>query len=264
MVTRTFDGEPRRPDGLRVVGHRGAAGLAPENTLASFAKAVALGVDGVELDVHLTLDGHLAVIHDERVDRTTDGSGAVAAMKLDALRRLDAGGGTRIPTLAEVLDAVPAAVAVHVELKGTGTAAPLARCIGGLDRPVLVSSFDHAELARFHALCPRIRCAPLFAHWRPGALATARALDAWSVNLSDRIATMGNVAALRQADYACLVYTVNEPGRARELRGLGVAGVFTDHPDRLLGDAGDAQELTSRRTGRTVRPPGACRHSTDA
>lgn len=241
MVTRTsrrqavdFGGEPRREDGLRVIGHRGAAGLRPENTLASFAHAVALGVDGIELDVHLTADGHLAVIHDERVDRTTDGTGKVADFTLDALRQLDAGGGERIPTLAEVLTAVPLAVAVNVELKGAGTAIPVAHCIGTLDRPLLVSSFDHAELARFHALCPGVACAPLFGRWRRDALTTARALGAWSVHLADRIASAENVAAVRQAGRECLVYTVNDAGRAKALRRLGVAGVFSDYPDRLL------------------------------
>ena len=241
MVTRTFrrqavdfDGEPRREDGLRVIGHRGAAGLRPENTLASFTHAVALGVDGVELDVHLTADGHLAVIHDERVDRTTDGRGKVADLTLDALRRLNAGGGERVPTLAEVLTAVPETVAVNVELKGAGTAAPVARSVGDLDRPVLASSFDHAELARFHALCPDVACAPLVGRWRRDALTTAHALGAWSVHLADRIASAENVAAIRQAGCACLVYTVNDAGRAKALRRLGVAGVFSDYPDRLL------------------------------
>lgn len=226
--------KPQRDDGLWVIGHRGAAGLAPENTLASFSQAVRLGVDAVELDVHRSADGHLVVMHDERVDRTTNGKGEVGATTLAALRRLDAGGGERIPTLDEVLEAVPTRIAVNIELKGSGTAAPVARAVAGCTRPLLVSAFDHAELARFHSLCPAIPCAPLLAKWRYGVLDTARTLDAWSVNLADRIADTATVNAIRESGCLCLVYTVNDAQRAAALRAMGVAGVFSDLPDRLL------------------------------
>ena len=226
--------KPQRDDGLWVIGHRGAAGLAPENTLASFSQAVHLGVDAVELDVHRSADGHLVVLHDERVDRTTNGKGQVAATTLAALRRLDAGGGERIPTLDEVLEALPARIAVNIELKGRGTAAPVARTVTGRRRPLLVSAFDHAELARFHGLCPAIPCAPLLAQWRRGVLDTARTLGAWSVNLANRIADTATVSAVRESRCLCLVYTVNDAERAAALRTMGVAGVFSDFPDRLL------------------------------
>ena len=226
--------ESTRDDGLWVIGHRGAAGLAPENTLASFSHAVRLGVDAVELDVHLSADGRLVVIHDAGVERTTNGSGKVAATTFAALRRLDAGDGERIPTLDEVLEAVPARVAVNIELKGRGTAAPVARAVADRNRTLLVSAFDHGELARFRDLCPDIPCAPLLAEWRPGVLGTARALDAWSVNLADRIADKPTVSAVRESGRLCLVYTVNDAERAAALHAMGVAGVFSDFPDRLL------------------------------
>ena len=180
--------DPRRGDGLWVIGHRGAAGLAPENTLASFAHAVGLGVDAVELDVHLSADGHLVVIHDERIDRTTNGNGKVADAPLAALRMLDAGAGERVPTLDEVLEAVPRHIAINIELKGPGTAAPVARAVAAYKRPLLVSAFDHSELARFHSLRPSIPCAPLLGRWRHAVLDTARTLGAWSINLADRVA----------------------------------------------------------------------------
>ncbi len=248
MLTRTplF---PPTPAGWCIVGHRGAAALEPENTLAGFARAVALAVDAVELDVHL-VDGELVVIHDDTVDRTTDGTGAVAELSLAELRALDAGDGQTIPLLNDVLADVPANVGINVELKGDGTARPTAERLGGLDRPLLVSSFDHAELRRFHAACPHIPCAPLFSRWRspqPGGargasprwmspLATAARLDATSINISDRIATADRVAAIRERGFACMVYTVNDPERARELRGFGASGVFTDCPDRVCRD----------------------------
>ena len=215
-----------------LIGHRGAAGLAPENTLASFAKAVALGVDGVELDVRLVED-ELVVIHDERVDRTTDGSGLVGELSLAQLRRLDAGAGERIPTLTEVLAAVPSRCLVNVELKGAGTAAPVARTLGGQRRPLLVSSFDHGELAQFHALCPDVPCAPLIGRWQAGLERVAKSLDASAVNLADRLASAERVAKIASWGCRSLVYTVNDAQRAQRLKGMGVAGVFTDYPDRL-------------------------------
>ncbi|MCY3811926.1 MAG: glycerophosphodiester phosphodiesterase family protein [Gammaproteobacteria bacterium] len=229
--------KPQRYDGLWVIGHRGAAGLAPENTLASFSQAVRLGVDAVELDVHLSADERLLVIHDADVERTTNGRGKVATTTFAALRRLDAGDGERIPTLDEVLEAVPTRIAVNIELKGRGTAAPVARAVTGCTRPLLVSAFDHAELARFRDLCPDIPCAPLLAEWRRGVLDTARALDAWSVNLADGIAGTATVNAVRESGRLCLVYTVNDAERAAALRAMGVAGVFGDFPDRLLKPA---------------------------
>ena len=102
------------------LGHRGAAGVQPENTLKGFRYALNLGIDAVECDVHLTRDDHLVVIHDDTVDRTTNGSGAVRNMRLAQLRRLDAGQGERIPTLDEVLDLVIGRAKLFCELKGEG------------------------------------------------------------------------------------------------------------------------------------------------
>src|SRR5215212_6994015 len=98
-----------------VVGHRGAAALEPENTLRAFRRGIELGCDYLECDVHLTRDGRLAVIHDETVDRTTDGHGPVAGLTLDALRQLDAGLGERVPTLEEVLAEVRGRAGVLIE-----------------------------------------------------------------------------------------------------------------------------------------------------
>ena len=233
MLTRTplF---PPPPAGWCIVGHRGAAGLEPENTLASFARAVALAVDAVELDVQV-VEGELVVIHDDTVDRTTNGVGAVAERKLAELRRLDAGGGQTIPLLTEVLAAVPANVGINVELKGADTALPTAERVRKETRPLLVSSFDHAELRRFHATCPQVPCAPLFGRWRR-VLATADEVNATCVNIADRIATPDRIAAIREHGFGCLVYTVNDPERARTLRGFGASGVFTDFPDRVCRD----------------------------
>ncbi len=107
---------------ITVTGHRGAKGIVPENTLASFMKAMELGCEAVELDVHICKGGQLVVIHDETVDRTTNGKGFVADMSLEELKELDAGEGNRIPTLDEVFETVrPSSLVVQIELKGEGT-----------------------------------------------------------------------------------------------------------------------------------------------
>ena len=225
--------------GLLIIGHRGAAGHAPENTLAGFASAVALGVDGVELDVQMA-GSEVVVLHDKTLDRTTDGTGPITAMSFDELRGLDAGEGQRIPTLVEVFDVVPRGLLLNVELKGPGTAEPVSRLVRGRATDaapatvptVLVSSFDHQELARFHRICPDVPCAPLAGSWTRRIGETAASLDAWSINLADRAATAGRVATIRGWGRRCLVYTVNDPTRACQLRDIGVTGVFTDYPDR--------------------------------
>lgn len=222
-----------------LIGHRGAPGHAPENTLASFRAAVALGVDGIELDVRL-VGGRLIVMHDERLEKTTNGRGRVADASFADLRRLDAGNGERVPTLDEVLDLVPSGLLVNVEMKAAGTADVVARRLDGEQRPLLVSSFDHNELARFHALLPSVPCAPLARYWRPGLRRIVDAVGASHLNLADRAVTPARLDAARSWGVGCLIFTVNEAARAAQLRDWGAAGVFTDFPDRLAAMSAQA------------------------
>jgi glycerophosphoryl diester phosphodiesterase len=223
-------------DSTRIVsGHRGAAGLAPENTLASFQAAAELGVHAVELDVQWHA-GALWVVHDATLDRTTDARGALIDFSYAQLRAVDAGNGARIPLLGEVMDALPPAVGINIELKGSGTAQPVARAVGDFaDRDLLVSSFDHTELARFarldHCGC---RIAPLWDRWRRKMWDVARELGAWSVNLNWRLATDARLARASAEGYRVCVYTVNDTRHARALFAAGVTGIFTDRPDLLM------------------------------
>lgn len=153
------------PRARPVIGHRGAAGLAPENTLESFREAMTLGAEVLELDVHLTADGHVVVMHDPKVDRTTDGRGPIAAMTLAQLRALDAGArfsrdggrtrpwagrGVRVPTLEALLEEFPR-VPLMIDAKVHAVAAPLARVLArhGAQRRALVGSFHARNLAPF-------------------------------------------------------------------------------------------------------------------
>lgn len=224
-------------DPVVVIGHRGAAGLAPENTLPSFRRAWACGVSAVELDVQL-VGGRLLVIHDERVERTTNGTGAVAELGLSELRALDAGNGAPIPFLEEVLSEVPSGTGVNIELKGPGTAEPVAELLDSTpNQEVLVSAFDHAELRRFHRRAPDRPVAPLFHRWRLGVWQTAAHFDAWSVNFSQRIATRERLARARRRGLRVLVYTINDLEEAQRLISWGATGVFTDYPDRINREA---------------------------
>ncbi len=223
------------------VGHRGASGIFAGNTLAAFAGALEQGADMVELDVHLSLDSQLVVIHDNTVDRTTGGTGEVGAMTLAGLQKLDAGGGEKIPSLGEVLLLLGSRCGVNVELKGPGTAAPVAgllsRFVRGKGIPwdnFLVSSFDHARLAELKEIEPRIRRAPLFGEDLPeDFIAIAHGLGAWSVNLNKQSVTADLVDRCHREGLRVHVYTVNNPDEIARLKELGVDGIIGDYPDRL-------------------------------
>lgn len=216
-----------------IIGHRGAAGLEPENTLRSFARALKIGVDAIELDVYC-VDGRLVVIHDDTLERTTNGRGEVMATSYDALRRLDAGAGERIPTLDEVLELAADKVTVNVELKGKGTAVPVAACAEAHPTAdILVSSFDHHELERFRAVAPGARVAPLFHKASSRMFQIAESLRAWSINVSVQLANAERLRSIADNGYRSLVYTVNDPVVAKRLRADGAGGIFTDFPDRM-------------------------------
>jgi len=217
-----------------IIGHRGAAKLAPENTLSSFQRAVDLGVDGVEFDLYAH-SGELIVIHDDRLERTTNGRGLISDLAFDELRLLDAGDGQQIPLLQEVVDQLPAKIALNLELKGPGTAAPVAAWLAN-DPPraaVLVSSFNHAELRQFRALDPHTAVAPLFHKPHADMLAIGEELAASAINLSTRLASAQRLGQIREAGFGALVYTVNSLRRAQRLLRDGATGVFTDRPDRI-------------------------------
>jgi len=216
-----------------IIGHRGAAGLEPENTLPSFIRAVSLGVDAVELDVHVC-DNRLCVIHDSELTRTTNGSGRVSERTLRELRQLDAGNGAQIPFLEEVFDVIPEHIGINVELKGPGTAAPLAEFLRRYPaRDVLVSSFRHDELAQFFDLAPDAPIAPLFDRWHGDPIAVARSFRSRFVNISRKIAGTEQCSMLQDAGFSLLVYTVNRLANASTLFASGISGVFTDYPDRI-------------------------------
>lgn len=230
-MTGSFDQPPV------IIGHRGAAGLLPENTLPSFRRAVALGVQAVELDVHLC-DGQLVVIHDPTLERTTNGSGEVAQTRFVALRALDAGDGARIPTLDEVLTVLPECVGLNIELKGAGTATAVAEWLPDPGpRQILISSFDHEALRTFRSLRDDYPLAPLFGRWKPNALKIAAEFNSGYINISTKLASANRLQAINAAGLRALIYTVNDLQEARRLLTEGAWGFFTDFPDRISRDS---------------------------
>ena len=232
------------------IGHRGAAAHAPENTLASFRRAVELGADAIEFDLHRTRDGGFVVIHDDTVDRTTNGHGKVAALSLAELRRLDAGSwkasefaGERIPTFEEVIEAVPERVTLFAELKAGSARSPgiedaLARFIrerNVMDR-LRVSSFDHRALARLRPLLPELQTGALFTCLPVDLVALGRNAGAQAVHPSFHYLTRDAVEEAHRAGLAVYAWTVNEPTDIDAVRAMGVDGMFSDHPDRLRWD----------------------------
>ena len=167
------------------IGHRGAAGHEPENTIKSLLKAVELGCDMTEIDVHVCGSGEVVIIHDEELFRTTDGNGFVAQTPLDALKALDAGQGESIPTLEEVLSALKGKIQLVVELKGEGTPAPVHGILensGWSKESLLVQSFDWNMLEAYMELDPEMRIGVLAHENAFHAARYASKVDAYCVN----------------------------------------------------------------------------------
>jgi len=222
------------------IGHRGARGYEPENTLLSFQKALDLGVDGIELDVHLSSDGVLVVIHDETVDRTTDGSGLVAEMTLDQLQELKTNKNQIIPTLVDVLNLVNRQCFVNIELKGIGTAKPVAELI--LDyittknwhySHYMVSSFDWKMLSETTQLNPKIPIAVLTETTIEEALAFAKKIKAIAINPDFQLLKVDTTSHLQQQGFQVFPWTVNEFKDIKTIQNYGVDGIISDFPDRI-------------------------------
>lgn len=253
---------PPVPD--RLIGHRGAAASAPENTLASFQAASAAGARWVEFDVKLTAEGVPIVLHDDTLDRTTNGQGPVAALCLADLKDLDAGSwfstdfaGERVPTLAETLDTLAVlGLGANIELKPCpGRTAETARAALAVAQrrwpqaapPLVISSFDLDALAEAAAIAaqgvmtpwPRALLADAADGWTAALLVErARALGCVGVHLDDALASAETLETLRAAGLRRAVWTVNDRSRALALWEQGADAIITDRPASLL-DKGD-------------------------
>jgi glycerophosphoryl diester phosphodiesterase len=256
---------PRAPVPARrplVMAHRGGAGLWPENTMRAFAGAFALGADVLEMDLHATADGALVIIHDATVDRTTNGAGRVSALTLAELKRLDAGyrwtndggrtypfrgAGVTVPTLGEVLAEFPRA-RLNIDIKQAQPSPVKSFCRAltesGATARVTVASFSSQTLAEFRRECPTVATSAsteevfaLSADWQAGrsiAGSAARVVQVPETVGARAWLTAELVAAAHGGGLEVHVWTVNDEAGMRRMLALGVDGIITDYPDKLI------------------------------
>ncbi|WP_405485299.1 glycerophosphodiester phosphodiesterase [Streptomyces sp. NBC_00009] len=213
------------------IGHRGVMGVEPENTLRSFVAAQDAGLDLIELDLHLSKDGALVVMHDADVDRTTDGRGPIADKTLAELRALDAGRGERVPVFEEVLDAV--SKPLQAEIKDVAAARALADVMLRRDlvSRVEVISFHDAAIAEISRLVPGVRTALVASRYGTDVVERATAVGATSLVLNIRRLTQEIVERARKADLRIIGWVVNTQDDLRLVRALGLDGATTDYPE---------------------------------
>lgn len=233
-----------------VIGHRGASAYAPENTLAAFDKALALGCNFVEFDVMLSMDGEPFVFHDDSLKRTTNGKGEIGLVDAAYLNSLDAGkwfsknyAGEKIPHFCDVLKWLTFTdINANIEIKpyhGTAQKTTVA-VISHLHRywpqnkPLpLISSFDKSALELCRSLVPEMPLGLLLDSWDKNWLASARQLNCYSIHINKRALSAARVQEIKAQDYKLFVYTVNSKRQAKKLLAWGVDAVFSDYPDLL-------------------------------
>lgn len=217
------------------IGHRGAAGQLLENTLGSIEKAIELGVDFVEIDLRLTRDGHVVVLHDATVDRTTTGHGRIKDLTLAQVKRIKTKDGQHVPTLEEALKLTHGRVGLMLEMKTTGSAKPVTEVVqrSGFWRPVIYASFNHRELTRIRQILPKANILALFEKGpiRPKLLAAT--LHPTHVGIRWERITKRSLDAAHLAGLQVFVYTVNEAETIRRMTAMGVDGMICDCPERL-------------------------------
>lgn len=231
-----------------VIGHRGASGIAPENTLAAFKEALGQGVNMVELDVHLTKDDQIVVCHDQTIDRTTNGAGTIREMTLEEVQSFDAGSwfgeafkGEKIPTLEEVINLFPEDVWINVEVKnfyGGRLGEVLADLLKRTNRleTVVVSSFYHKDLVRFKENSPEVLIGILYNGrdiYDHVAYAQSLPVQVYSLHPSFKEIPESDIKKALENDIKIFPYTINEPDDMTLLIEQRVTGLITDYPDRL-------------------------------
>lgn len=222
------------------IAHRGAKGSEPENTLISFQKAVDMQVDGIELDVHLSADGEIMVIHDETIDRTTNGKGFVNALSLSELKAFRIDSVYKIPTLKEVFDLVNQDCLINIELKSYEATEKVVSLIekyvtkkGWKYDRFLVSSFDWNALQQVAFLNDEIHIGVLTETDLDLALAFAKFIQAKSIHPHFHLLTKQNTAKMQEKGLQVFPWTINEVEDIQKIKTFNVNGIITDFPNRI-------------------------------
>ena len=229
------------------IGHRGAAGTHPENTMIAFHRALELGCDGVEFDVHRTKDGHIIVHHDAMLGRTVNGKGLIRDMTLDELLQLDAGSfkgaqfaGEKIPTLRQLIRETPKDCLLFLEMKAgshhyPGLETELLKLIReeGAKERIQISSFDHKGLLQLRELDPDIQLGMLYSENLLDPVGMAKAIGANALHPNWEWVTPGLVQAAHTAGLTVNTWTVNLPMALELVKYCKVDGIMSDYPDRI-------------------------------
>jgi glycerophosphoryl diester phosphodiesterase len=218
-----------------IYGHRGASATEPENTLRAFERAIEAGADGLEFDVQVSADGVPVLIHDREVSRTTNGRGNIDELSLAEIKRLDAGGGERVPTFAEALDAIGVRAHLDIEVKQ-----------GGIEREILavlaehpqtrwtISCFDWDVLRKIRGLDANADLWLLSYNVAAAVLDTAKQIGASGVALDREGFNQESAKQLRDAGLKTVIWTVNDVEEAIRCRKLGASGICTDEPVAMI------------------------------
>ncbi|MBC5863795.1 glycerophosphodiester phosphodiesterase [Flavobacterium turcicum] len=222
------------------IGHRGAKGYEPENTLVSFQKALDLQADGIELDVHLSADGEIIVIHDETIDRTTNGKGFVNGLSLQELKAFLIDEKHEIPTLEEVFDLVNQKCFINIELKSHDTTDKVVTLIEKYVNKrswkydhFLISSFDWIALQQVTSLNDKIGVGVLTETDLDLALAFAETIQAKSIHPYFHLITQESTALIQSHGFQVFPWTINELEDIQKIKTYNVNGIITDFPDRI-------------------------------
>ncbi|WP_409415412.1 glycerophosphodiester phosphodiesterase [Flavobacterium sp. PS2] len=222
------------------IAHRGARGYEPENTLKAFQKALDLHADGIELDVHLSADGHIIVIHDETIDRTTNGKGFVNNLSLQELKAFRTEKEQQIPTLPEVFDLVNQQCFINIELKGQGTANAVAALIelyvsekNWNYNSIIVSSFEWDFLQEIVLLNPKIPVGVLTETDIDSAITFAEAIKAKAINPDVNLVSKENAIQIQEKGFEIFPWTVNEAADIARIKTYNINGIISDFPDRI-------------------------------
>ena len=223
---------------LLVIGHRGARGHLAENTLPSIAKALELGVDGIEIDVFRCASEELVVFHDQTLEKLTNATGYIEQLDLDSIRNIEVLNGFTIPTLEEVLNLINGRVMLNIELKGSQTAILTDQMLQTFfeketwsAEKILISSFDWEELKLFYEVNQKVPIAILTEDDPLDALPIAKELNAVAINPNYKSLNKENLTKIHKKGLKIYPWTVNQPEEISALLALGVDGIITDFPE---------------------------------
>lgn len=222
------------------IAHRGAKGYEPENTLKSFQKALDLNADGIELDVHLTADEHIIVIHDETINRTTNGEGFINTLTLSQLKSFLIDDKYEIPTLNDVFDLTNKKCLINIELKGAGTSNKVVALIEEYisDKNwnyehFIISSFEWNMLQEVHNLNPNIAIGVLTEENLDTALAFAEKIKARAIHPDYQLLNQKNTKEIQEKGFLVLPWTVNSEEEIKKIKSYNVDGIISDFPDKI-------------------------------